>query len=47
MDVSHQQVVIANLGYQAAAFGAPMNGDELADFVAAADARLGALPLVL
>ena len=44
--VGHQQVVAADAGDQAAALGAAVDGDELADAVAVADAGLGALALV-
>ncbi len=44
--VGHQQVVAADAGDQAAARGAAVDGDELADAVAVADARLGALAFI-
>ena len=37
MDIGHNQVVIADYGAHAAAFGAAMNGDEFANTVAVAD----------
>src|ERR1039458_7746568 len=45
--VGHQQVIAAYGGQQAAAFGAAMDGDEFANPVAVADARLRSLALVL
>src|ERR1035438_4457356 len=44
--VSHQQVVVADTGDEAAAFGAAMNGNKLADLVAVSDARFGPLAAV-
>src|SRR4029077_4761501 len=47
VDVSHQQIVVADGRQHAAALGAPMDGDEFADFIAAADAGGGALAVIL
>ncbi len=44
--IGHQQVVVADLCQQAAALGAAMNRDELADRVPVADPREGALAFV-
>src|ERR1039457_1724726 len=45
--VCHEQVVAADGGDQSPTLGSAMNGDELTDAVAVADAGLGALALVL
>src|SRR5205814_9867590 len=47
VDIRHQQIVVADAGQHASAFGAAMDGHELADSVAAADARCGSFALVL
>src|SRR5262249_31915812 len=46
VDVSHQQVVVADARYHAPAFGAAVDGDELADLVPLADPGLRRLTLV-
>ena len=45
--IGHQEVVGADPRHQATALRAPMDGDELANLVAASDAGLRALALVL
>src|SRR4029079_8536609 len=45
--VDHQQVVIADAGDQAAALGAAMDRDKLANAVAVPDPGFGALALIL
>src|SRR5438552_454129 len=47
VDIRHQQIVVADAGQHAAALGAAMNGHELANAVAASDARFRCLALVL